>query len=293
MSVPSDEVFEITPKLSDIGDFEVKRYLPTRGTKSVGPFVFFDEMGPTILRHGQGMDVRPHPHIGLSTLTWMVQGEILHRDSLGYTQLIRPGEVNWMTAGKGIVHSERSPNETRDQDRSLYGLQIWMALPSDKQEIDPSFQHVSSEALPKFSHDDAVITLIAGQAFGYRSPVDVQSPTIYLDVKVKEGGKVTLPADYEEQAVFILDGEGRFDGRPSAKGDFLILPRRPIDVVSGENDELHFVLLGGQALKQKRYMWWNFVSTSKERIEQAKRDWTEGRFPQVPGEEESIPLPQG
>ncbi|WP_028878450.1 pirin family protein [Terasakiella pusilla] len=291
MAVSSDQISEIIPKLSDIGGFDVKRYLPTRGKKSVGPFVFFDEMGPTLLQDGDAMDVRPHPHIGLSTLTWLIEGEILHRDSLGYTQLIRPGEVNWMTAGKGIVHSERSPHATRDQNRPLYGLQIWMALPSDKQEIDPSFQHVSAEELATFKEGDAKITLIAGQAFGYTSPVEVHSPTIYLDVKIKDGGLFTLPADYEEQAIFILKGKGRFDGRLSKKGEFLVLPHRRLEVQADE--DLHFVLLGGQALKHKRYMWWNFVSTSKERIEQAKQDWKEGRFPQVPDEVDFIPLPEG
>lgn len=291
MAVSGDEIFEINPKPRDIGEFEVKRYLPTRGTKSVGPFVFFDEMGPTLLKDGKALDVRPHPHIGLSTLTWLIEGEIVHRDSLGYTQLIRPGEVNWMTAGKGIVHSERSPQETRDQESPLYGLQIWIALPSDKQEIDPNFQHVGAESLPKFRQEGAEVTVIAGQAFGRTSPVEVQSPTVYLNVKVQKGARFRLPADYEEQAVYILKGRALFDGRLSQKGEFLVLPQRQMNVVAEE--DLDFVLLGGQALKHKRYMWWNFVSTSKERVEQAKRDWQEGRFPQVPDDDEFTPLPEG
>lgn len=291
MAVSYDDILEITPKVSDIGDFEVKRYLPQRDRKSVGPFIFFDEMGPTLLHHDQGMDVRPHPHIGLSTLTWLIEGEILHRDSLGVTQLIKPGEVNWMTAGKGIVHSERSPDHMRAGESTLYGLQIWMALPANKQEMEPSFQHVGADGLPKFTQDDGEVTLIAGQAFGHQSPVEVQSPTIYLDVKLPPGGSFLIPADYEEQAVFILKGQGHFGGHGFSKGAFLVLPRRATLVTSDE--DLHFVLLGGQALKQKRYMWWNFVSTSKDRIEQAKQDWKAGRFPEVPDEDDFIPLPEG
>ncbi|MDV7340318.1 pirin family protein [Terasakiella sp. A23] len=284
-----NEMTVIIPKLSDIGEFEVKRYLPSQEKRSVGPFIFFDEMGPTILEHGKGMDVRPHPHIGLSTLTWLLEGEIVHRDSLGYVQTIRPGEVNWMAAGRGIVHSERSPEDGRDGERPLYGLQIWMALPSDSQEIDPRFQHIKAPDLPKISKDGTEIIVIAGQAFSETSPVEVQSPTIYLDVKVDANGSVDLPAEYEEQAVFILKGEGTFNGKPFAKGDFVLLPSAVTDVHA--TSDLNFVLLGGQGLKTRRHMWWNFVSTSKERIEQAKTDWEAGRFDPVPGEDEFIPLP--
>lgn len=283
------EIVEIAAKASDIGDFEVRRYLPSAEKRSVGPFIFFDEMGPTVLEAGQGMDVRPHPHIGLSTLTWLIEGEIVHRDSLGYTQTIRPGEVNWMTAGRGIVHSERSNMDERDHERALYGLQIWMALPSDKEEIDPSFQHVKAEELPKILQDGAEVTVIAGQAFGRKSPVKVHSPTLYLDVKVKAAQSFELSADYEEQAIYILQGQGEVMGHAFTKGDFLVLPHKGVRITA--TTDLHFVVLGGQALKTRRHMWWNFVSTRKERIEQAKTDWAEGRFDPVPGEVERIELP--
>ncbi|NVJ92480.1 MAG: pirin family protein [Methylocystaceae bacterium] len=283
------QMIEIQPKKSDIGDFEVRRFLPSKVKRSVGPFIFFDEMGPTVLDDGAGMDVRPHPHIGLSTLTWLLEGEIVHRDSLGYTQTIRPGEVNWMTAGRGIVHSERSPQDGRDGKRPLYGLQIWMALPSDKQEIDPSFQHVKADALPQLKKENAEITVIAGEAYGETSPVQVQSPTIYLDIKVKDG-RLTLPNDYEEQAVYIIKGQGVFNGQQLRQGSFFVLPNKQKTTIDQASD-LHFVLLGGQALKNKRYLWWNFASTSRERIEQAKDDWENGRFDKVVDDEEHIPLP--
>ena len=286
-----DDLIEIVPVTSDIGDFEVKRYLPSKVKRSVGPFIFFDEMGPTILQDGQGMDVRPHPHIGLSTLTWLIEGEIVHRDSLGYVQTIRPGEVNLMTAGKGIVHSERSAQDAREGERSLYGLQIWMALPSDQQEIDPDFQHVKADALPHIQSDGANITVIAGEAYGKRSPVNVHTPTIYLDIKLAEGARVTLPNGHEEQAIFILSGEGEVEGRLIKKGDFLVLPSNTAVGIKALGD-LHLILLGGQALKTRLHMWWNFVSTSKERIEQAKEDWEEERFARVVGDDEFIPLPK-
>ncbi|NVK18356.1 MAG: pirin family protein [Methylocystaceae bacterium] len=283
------DIVEIKPKKSDIGNFDVQRFLPSAQKRSVGPFIFFDEMGPTVLQVGQGMDVAPHPHIGLSTLTWLIEGEIVHRDSLGYTQTIRPGEVNWMTAGRGIVHSERSDTDDRNSARPLYGLQIWLALPSDKQEIAPSFQHVKAHELPKVTHDRAEATIIAGHAFGQTSPVLVHSPTVYLDVKIKIGGNFQLASEYEEQAIYILKGQGTVCNHSFQKGEFLVLPTHDVEITA--ETDLHFLVLGGKALQTRRHMWWNFVSTSKERIEQAKLDWSEGRFDPVPGERERIELP--
>ena len=288
MTKQTTEIFKLDAKTSDIGEFEVKRFLPSMEKRSVGPFIFFDQMGPAVLEDGRGMDVRPHPHIGLSTLTWLIEGEIEHRDSLGVVQTIRPGEVNWMTAGRGIVHSERTAADKRVGERPVFGLQIWMALPSDKQEIEPDFQHVKADQLPKISLDNADVTVIAGDAYGETSPVRVQSPTIYLDIKLN--GQLNLPNEYEEQALFIVAGEGRVNGVSFTKGDFLILPSEG-DIAVETDGDAHIVLLGGQALKNRRYLWWNFASTSKERIEQAKADWKEGRFDKVPGETEFIPLP--
>jgi redox-sensitive bicupin YhaK (pirin superfamily) len=284
-------IVEILPKISDIGDFKVRRFLPSAVKRSVGPFIFFDEMGPVELAVGQGMDVRAHPHIGLATLTWLLEGEIVHRDSLGVTQVIRPGEINWMTAGKGIVHSERSTDHARQMVSKLYGLQIWMALANDKHEVDPDFQHYSADQLPKLERDGVKITVIAGTAWGLTSPVSIQLPTLYADICIEAGSELKIPSDQPERALYLLQGDIRVDGTEAKAGQFLILPERT-SVNIQANSEARLVLLGGEPLTTRRRMWWNFVALDKERIEKAKDDWRNGRFPPVPGENDPLPLPE-
>lgn len=284
-----DPLIQIPPKESDIGNFQVKRFLPSAKKRSVGPFIFFDEMGPAFLHSNNAMDVRPHPHIGLSTLTWMIEGRLLHRDSLGSVQPISAGDINWMTAGRGIVHSERCPEEERGHTRPIHGLQIWIALPSDQQEIEPYFQHIPAHKVPKISQEGVEIALIAGQAFGQTSPVQVHSPTLYLDIRLASQRTFTLPNDQEEQALFIIKGDLEIGDQHFTTGAFVLLPNHALSVTSLES--CHFVVLGGQALRTRRYLWWNFAATSKERIEQAKRDWVAGQFGRVIGEDEDAPLP--
>ncbi len=280
----------ITPKTKDLGGFDVRRVLPAIEKRSVGPFVFFDQMGPAVFASGDGIGVRPHPHIGLSTLTWLFEGEIMHRDSLGYVQPIRPGEVNWMTAGSGIVHSERAPEETLDQERPLFGLQVWMALPKELEETDPSFQHVAAEDIPALEKDGIKLSLVAGKGWGLASPVTVHSETLYADVEAAEGAVLTIPADHEERAVYPVRGSVEIDGvRFDASSMVVLKAGISVDVVAPEG--AHYVVVGGAPIDGPRHLYWNFVSSRKERIEQAKEDWREGRFAAVPGDDEFIPLP--
>jgi redox-sensitive bicupin YhaK (pirin superfamily) len=282
----------IVPRSHDIGAFEVRRALPSAKRRLVGPFIFFDQFGPAILRPGQAMDVRPHPHIGLSTVSYLFDGNIRHRDSLGTEMVIRPGDVNLMTAGKGIVHSERSPEELRDSSRTISGLQTWLALPDRMEEIAPNFENTESSTLPEFSAGGAHGRVVIGSFDGMRSPVTQHHDTLYVDLRLDAGGKVRIPAEAEERALYVLEGEVDIAGDRFAPHILLVL--RPGDeiVVSSERGA-HFMLFGGAALGSKRYIWWNFVSSSKERIEQAKQEWKTGRFDIVPGdEEEFIPLPE-
>lgn len=283
----------IVPRSHDIGAFEVRRALPSAKRRLVGPFIFFDHFGPAILRPGQAMDVRPHPHIGLSTVTYLFDGNIRHRDSLGTEMVIQPGDVNLMTAGRGIVHSERSPEETRDTARGISGLQTWLALPEAKEELAPGFENTASTRLPEFSDGGVSGRLIMGEFEGLRSPVTQHHGTLYVDLHLTPGAKARIPAEAEERALYLLDGEIEIAGDHFSPDVLLVL--RPGDeiVVSSERGA-HFMLFGGAALGSKRYIWWNFVSSSKERIEQAKEEWKTGRFDIVPGdEEEFIPLPEG
>lgn len=281
----------ITPKAKDIGGFEVRRALPSIERRSIGPFVFFDQMGPATFTAGTGIDVRPHPHIGLSTLTWLVEGEIMHRDSLGSEQPIRPGEVNWMTAGRGIVHSERTPDDKRDAPHGLFGLQVWLALPQAHEETEPSFQHYKSNEIPRIEQDGVVIQLVAGEAWGERSPVEVFSETLYADIALPAGGRFTLPTETPERGLYIIQGEVSLAGETFSAGSMLALnPGREAVVEAAQLARV--ALIGGAPLDGRRHLWWNFVSSSKERLEQAKADWKDGRFPAVPGETEFIPLPQ-
>jgi redox-sensitive bicupin YhaK (pirin superfamily) len=283
-------VVVITPKAKDIGAFEVRRTLPSIERRSVGPFVFFDEMGPAELADGNYLDVRPHPHIGLSTITWLLEGEIMHRDSLGYVQPIRPGEVNWMTAGSGIVHSERTPEELRVPGSPVHGIQTWVALPKDMEECDPAFVHYAADAIPRVEDDGAIIRVIIGAAWGARSPVETPSETLYADISLSDGASVTLPGETVEKAVYILSGAIEIAGTRFESGRMAVL-RDGAEVAVSAVGDTRIMLCGGAPLDGPRHMLWNFVSSSKERIERAKDDWKAGRFTPVPDDDEFIPLP--
>jgi redox-sensitive bicupin YhaK (pirin superfamily) len=283
----------IGPREHDLGGgFMVRRSLPVRECRSVGPFVFFDHMGPAVLPPERPVDVLPHPHIGLSTLTWLFEGAIMHRDSLGYAQEILPGEVNWMTAGSGIVHSERSPDRLRGQTQSLHGLQIWMALPKANEETAPSFQHYGTDELPRIEDNGIHITVVAGTAWGRESPVSVFSKTLYADVVLEAGAVLSLGSEHEERALYLLSGRIALAGGTFEPGALLVLkPGREVEIAA--EAATHLVIIGGAPLDGRRYMWWNFVSSDKDRIERAKADWREGRFAKISGdEEEFVPLPE-
>ena len=259
----------------------------------VGPFVFLDEMGPTVLPPGVGLDVRPHPHIGLATVTWLFAGEILHRDSLGSVQPIRPGEVNWMTAGRGIVHSERSDSTQRGKAAALHGLQCWVALPRGQEECDPDFTHLKTDQLPVTEGDGARAVLVAGSYLGMSVPLPTRSPLCYLQLTLQPGAQFGLPAEYAEQALYIVNGELDLgaDGVHAAGRLLLLHPQATLTLQAGASGATVMVL-GGEPLDGPRRLAWNFVSSRAERIEQAKRDWILHRFAAVPGETEFIPLPE-
>jgi redox-sensitive bicupin YhaK (pirin superfamily) len=283
----------IIPRAHDIGGLEVRRALPSARRRLVGPFIFFDRMGPAILRAGQALDVRPHPHIGLATVTYLFDGKIRHRDSLGTEMVIEPGDVNLMTAGRGIVHSERSPEELRGGPLSISGLQTWLALPEDKEEIAPLFENTSHAELPMIDGEEATGRVVIGSFSGLKAPVRTASDTLYVDITLKPGGRIEIPADTEERAIYLLEGEVEIAGDRFANNQLLVLREGDQIVVSSERGA-HFMLFGGASLGSRRYIWWNFVSSSKERIEQAKEEWRTGRFDIVPGDaEERIPLPEG
>ena len=289
----SEDLIELTiePRPRDIGGFEVRRMLPVAQRRAVGPFVFFDQMGPATIAPGHGMDVRPHPHIGLATVTYLFQGEILHRDTLGSVQAIRPGDVNWMTAGSGIAHSERTPQDMRTRGGPVFGIQSWVALPKAVEETDPAFFHHAAADLPKIADAGIEARVIAGTAFGQRSPVATFSETLYCDVALKAGARVDVPIEHEERAIQPVTGRLRVAGREVPPGSMLVL-RAGETVVIEALEEARLMLVGGARLDGPRNMWWNFVSSSKDRIEQAKADWKAGRFGTVPGETEFIPLPE-
>ncbi len=280
----------IEPKARDLGDFEVRRVLPSGKRQMVGPFIFFDHMGPANFPAGEGMDVRPHPHIGLATVTYLYTGSILHRDSLGCTQLITPGAINWMTAGRGITHSERTSDEARHQHQVLEGLQLWVALPTEYEEVEPSFEHYPPEAIPELDRDGARIRVLAGTAFGVNSPVKTLSPLVYADIALHPGKVLKLDIDYTERAIYIVKGQITLAGEGYGAGRMLVLAQGR-EVTFRADEETRLVVVGGEPLDGPRIAWWNFVSSSRARIEQAKADWQAGRFAQVPGETEFIPLP--
>lgn len=284
----------VVPRTRDLGDgFEVRRALPSVQRRMVGPFVFLDQMGPHIFAAGSGLDVRPHPHIGLATLTYLFDGEILHRDSLGSVQPIRPGEVNWMTAGRGIVHSERTALQVRQQQSSLFGLQCWVALPRAQEESDPAFVHTGVAQLPVEAGEGVAARIVAGSFFGRRSPVPTLSDLVFADVTLQPGATVTVPPEYDELAVYVVQGQvdcgadGVFDA-----GRLLVLkPGVDVRLTATAASAARIVVVGGEPMDGPRYLTWNFVSSSPDRIEQAKDDWRQQRFAMVPGEHEFIPLP--
>lgn len=281
----------IRPAEHDIGGLVVRRALPSKQQRRVGPFIFFDHMGPATFDAGSGIDVRPHPHIGLSTLTYLFDGALMHRDSLGEVQRIEPGAVNWMTAGSGIVHSERTPARERASGHNIHGIQCWLALEEEFEEIAPSFQHYPKETLPVIKESGVHMTLIAGEAFGAVAPVDVYSPLFYLHAQIQAGAKVPLPTQYAERAVYVVSGELQAGSKTYSDKQLLILSTEDdTELYAETNCEL--MLLGGKPLDSDRIVWWNFSASSRERLEQAKQDWKEGRFDAVPGEVEFIPLPE-
>lgn len=281
----------IEPKIKDIGAFDVRRALPAIEARTVGPFIFFDQMGPAVLGEGRVVDVRPHPHIGLATLTWMIDGVIMHRDSLGSAEEIKPGEVNLMTAGRGIVHSERTPDRLRNKRHSVFGVQCWLALPEDHQETDPVFQHFDADAMPVHEADGVRAVLIMGQAWGLSSPVETFADAFCAEVRMEGGAKLDIPVEIAERAVYILDGSLTIAGETYSSGRMVVLAPSCRATVSADQNALVMVI-GGAPLDGPRHLYWNFASTSKERIERAKADWREGRFDTVPGDEdEFIPLP--
>jgi hypothetical protein len=282
----------IVPRTRDLGDgFAVRRALPHGKRQMVGPFIFFDHFGPVQFVSGQGMDVRPHPHIGLATVTYLFDGSIMHRDSEGNVQEIQPGAMNLMTAGRGIAHSERTPDVQRANGQKMLGLQSWIALPKDREEIAPTFQHYGADSLPSVQDSGFTARVIAGSSFGVASKVDMVSPWFYAEVSLDEGKTVPLDADHEERAIYVVDGEVEIAGERFEGPRMLIF--RPGDRITVRATRpTRMMFLGGTALEGPRYVWWNFVSSSKERIEQAKEDWKSGRFEAVPDETEFIPLPE-
>jgi len=282
---------EVIPRSVDLGGFEVHRALPSKSKRTVGPFVFWDQMGPGEFLSGNGMDVRPHPHIGLSTLTYLFEGRVQHRDTLGSNQIIVPGDVNLMTAGRGIAHSERTPQVDRLSPQHLFGIQCWLALPIEKEETAPTFAHHDKANLP--SHQDATmeVRVAAGTWLGLKSPVNTHNDELFVDMKLKMSCEIKVPKTIEERAIHILSGEVSVDGIDYKNVRMLIL-KPGHDVQVKAISDAHILILGGSELEQPRHLWWNFVASSKERIEQAKQDWTSGKFGTIPGDDkEFIPLP--
>jgi len=281
---------ELAGSTKDLGGgFVVRRLLPSARQRSVGPFVFFDHFGPVVEVPGANHDVRPHPHIGLATVTYLYDGAMMHRDSLGSEQRIEPGAINWMSAGRGIVHSERRPQDLQDKHYVNHGLQLWVALPREHEDGEPSFRHTPASAIPELSLGDAEIRVLVGEAFGERSPVATLSPTLYLDVMLPAGGTLELPALAAEMALYPVIGEISVDGRRVGEGAMAVLAPG-MSVRIGAAQACRFAVIGGEPLGP-RHMWWNFVSSSKDKIIQASEDWEADRMGRVPGDDERIPLP--
>jgi len=289
MSVNSVIDLMIETRARDLGDFTVRRALPDRRRQRVGPFIFFDHMGPAEFEPGTGVNVRAHPHIGLATITYLFEGEMLHRDSLGYVQPIRPGAVNWMTAGRGIVHSEKVTEEVLASGQRLHGLQTWVALPAGAEEVEPSFEHYPAEDIPAVSVDGVQICVVLGSAFGVSSPVSTRSETLYVEAVLEPGQSVAIP-EAEELAVYVVEGSVAINREIVEAGVLAVLHDGARGTVTAES-AARIMFAGGASLAGERFIWWNFVSSSRERIEQARKDWREQRFDAVPGETDYIPLP--
>jgi redox-sensitive bicupin YhaK (pirin superfamily) len=279
----------IETRARDLGDFTVRRALPDRRRQRVGPFIFFDHMGPAEFEPGTGVNVRAHPHIGLATITYLFEGEMLHRDSLGYVQPIRPGAVNWMTAGRGIVHSEKVTEEVLASGQRLHGLQTWVALPAGAEEVEPSFEHYPAEDIPAVSVDGVQIRVVLGSAFGVSSPVSTRSETLYVEAVLEPGQSVAIP-EAEELAVYVVEGSVAINREIVEAGVLAVLHDGARGTVTAES-AARVMFAGGDTLEGERFIWWNFVSSSRERIEQAKKDWREQSFDSVPGETDFVPLP--
>ena len=280
-------------KTHDLGDkFCITRYLPDIQRRSVGPFLFFDFFGPVEFPPGKGVDVRPHPHIGLATVTYLFEGAQMHRDTLGSAQEIKPGDVNWMTAGRGIAHSERTGQDMRAQGHRLHGIQTWVGLPCSDEEAEPHFQHFGAAQLPVAERGEVTLRLMAGQAFGLTSPVKTFSPIFYADARFAVGGVFTYEAEHEERGLLIIDGDIQIGGDILPPGTMIVLDKGE-EITMFAQGSARAVLFGGAPLDGPRHLWWNFVSSSKDRIEQAKQDWKAGKFGLIPGDDkEFIPLPE-
>ena len=281
----------IAPRVHDLGGFQVRRAVPSIQARSVGPFVFVDHMGPTVFEPGLGIDVRPHPHIGLATVTFLWAGTIRHRDTLGSDQDITPGDVNWMTAGRGIAHSERTPQALREGEHPLHGMQTWVALPKPSEEVAPEFHHHGATALPRIERDGALLRVIAGRASGEESPVKVFADTFNVAVDLDADAETRIDDAPVERALYVLEGEAQLDGADIPEKHLVVLDRGTRPTLRAKTP-VKAMLFGGEPLDAPRHLWWNFVSSSKERIEQAKQDWLEGRFGKVTGDDEFIPLPE-
>jgi redox-sensitive bicupin YhaK (pirin superfamily) len=281
----------ITPRIHDLGGgFEVRRAVPSVQARSVGPFVFVDHMGPALFEPGRGIDVRPHPHIGLATVTYLWAGAINHKDSLGSEQVILPGDVNWMTAGRGIAHSERTPVDERGREHAVHGMQTWVALPKPDEETAPEFHHHAASTLPQWKRDGVFLRVIAGRAYGEESPVRVFADTFNVAIDLDADAEIAIDGGSVERALYVLEGDAQLDGADIPDKHLIVLDRGTRPVMRAKTP-VKAMLLGGEPLDAPRHMWWNFVSSSKERIDQAKQDWLDGNFGHVPGETEFIPLP--
>jgi redox-sensitive bicupin YhaK (pirin superfamily) len=279
----------LKPHIRDLGDFTVRRLLPAFPTKMIGPFIFFDHFGPIAFAPGAGADVRPHPHIGLATVTYLFDGEMLHRDSLGSVQQIEPGAVNWMTAGGGIVHSERTPHETRARAHRLHGIQTWVALPKERELIEPMFSHQPKAALPEIIRPGVSLRLLAGNAFGEQAPTPTFSPMFYLAAEFEPGAAIELAPEHEQRGVYTAEGELSVGGELLPSHHLAVLPAGASARIASAPGA-RAIMLGGAAMDD-RLIWWNFVASSRELIDAASERWREQRFPPVPGETEFIPLP--
>ena len=290
-TIESPVIQTITPVTHDLGDFKVNRTLPSRPRTMVGPFIFVDEFGPARLPAGRGMDVRPHPHINLATVTYLFEGAIEHRDSIGSHAVIEPGAINLMTAGSGIVHSERSPQHLRATGPSLYGMQTWLALPDGREEVDPAFDHVPADLLPVIEDAGVHARVLMGTLWGRTAAIRSDSPTIYADIELS-GGSIPIEAEADERAIMVVGGEAELDGQPLELFTLYVL-RPGHEARLSSSDGGRVMLMGGQAFATPRHVFWDFVSSSRDRINQAKEDWKAQRFPLIPGDdEEFIPLPE-